>query len=514
MLRKLDYIASLGVNTIWLLPFYPSPGRDDGYDISDYRSISPEYGSIEDFSRLVEAAHSRGIRIIIELVVNHTSDEHPWFQRARRAPEGSIERDYYVWSDTTEKFADTRIIFVDSQTSNWSWDPVACAYYWHRFYAHQPDLNFRNPAVVDELLAIMRFWLEKGVDGFRLDAIPHLIERENTSSENLPETHQLLKQIRRVIDTEFPDAVLLAEANLWPDDAREYFGDGDECHMAFHFPLMPRLFMALAKSSSGPIRDIMEVTLSIPSQCQWAIFLRNHDELTLEMVSEEEREFLWDTFAADKRARLNLGIRRRLSPLLDQDRRRIELLHILLLSLPGSPVLYYGDEIGMGDNIALGDRDGVRTPMQWSADENAGFSTATPSALDLPVIVDPHFNYQAINVDQQDGDQHSLLNWIRERLCIRHHYPAFARGGMDFVEVDDHKVVAYVRSLGDQHILCVINLANQPLATSLILSDFEGFVPKELVGGQSFPAVAARPYTLTLQPYAYFWLLLEHRYTC
>ncbi len=506
--RKLDYISSLGINTIWLMPFYPSPRRDDGYDISNYKDVSPEYGSVEDFQTFVNAAHARKIRVVIELVVNHTSDEHPWFQRARRARAGSPERDYYVWSDTDDKFAETRIIFVDTEKSNWSWDPVAKAYYWHRFYSHQPDLNYRNPEVVEELLSIMNFWLDKGVDGFRLDAIPHLVEREHTDSENLPETHALLKHIRARLEERHPDVILLAEANLWQEEAREYFGDGDECHMAFHFPLMPRMFMALAKQNARPIKTILRQTRSIPDECQWAIFLRNHDELTLEMVSEAERNFLWETYAADKRARLNLGIRRRLSPLMDQDRRRIELLHMLLFSLPGSPVLYYGDEIGMGDNTDLGDRDGVRTPMQWSDDRNSGFSNAAPHKLALPVIDDPQFSYAAINVAAQDNDPHSLLNWIRQMLALRRRHRAFARGAMRFAKTDDDRVIAYLRTCGDEVILCAANLSSVSLAAKISLPKLAGYVPIELAGGTTFPVIGRDSYPLTFQPYAYFWLKL------
>ncbi len=506
---KLDYIASLGVNTIWLLPFYPSPRRDDGYDISDYRDVSPEYGSIADFQAFVDAAHARQIRVIIELVVNHTSDEHPWFQRARRAPVGSPERDYYVWSDTDDKFSETRIIFVDTEKSNWSWDPVAQAYYWHRFYSHQPDLNYRNPDVVNELLVTMNFWLAKGVDGFRLDAIPHLVEREHTDNENLPETHALLKHVRANLEAKHPEVILLAEANLWQEEAREYFGDGDECHMAFHFPLMPRMFMALAKQSAKPIKTILRQTSSIPDDCQWAIFLRNHDELTLEMVTESERNFLWETYAADKRARLNLGIRRRLSPLMDQDRRRIELLHMLLFSLPGSPVLYYGDEIGMGDNIDLGDRDGVRTPMQWSDHQNAGFSTASPHKLALPIISDPQFSYAAINVADQQGDPHSLLNWMKQMLRLRRRHEAVSRGSLRFVKTDNECVLSYLRAFGDDIVLCAANLSETPQAVRLALPGLEGYVPVELCGGASFPAVGRENYPLTFQPYAYFWFAMR-----
>ncbi|RAX37368.1 maltose alpha-D-glucosyltransferase [Rhizobium tropici] len=509
--QKLDYLASLGVNAIWLLPFYPSPQRDDGYDVLDYKSISPEFGSLADFKVFVDAAHARKMRVIIELVINHTSDQHPWFQRARHAPAGSPERDFYVWSDTDDKFADTRIIFVDSERSNWSWDPVAGAYFWHRFYSHQPDLNYHNPEVIEALLDIMRFWLDLGVDGFRLDAVPYLVERENTNNENLPETHELLKRIRKTLDASYPGVILLAEANQWPDEARDYFGEGDECHMAFHFPLMPRIFMAVATGDRQPIVTIVEQTHDIPEDCQWAIFLRNHDELTLEMVTEAERNFMWDTYASDERARLNLGIRRRLSPLMDQDRRRVELLQALLLSLPGSPVLYYGDEIGMGDNVELGDRNGVRTPMQWSGGRNGGFSNGDPETLALPPIDDARYGFRAINVEVQENDPHSLLNWIRRTLAIRSRHEAFARGHICFVDTDNAAVIAYVREYGGDHVLCVANLSKVPQAADLDLRQYADQRPRELFGGAPFPAIGKRPYMLTFQPYGYFWLRLERR---
>jgi len=507
--QKLDYLASLGVNAIWLLPFYPSPQRDDGYDVLDYKSISPEFGSLADFKVFVDAAHARKMRVIIELVINHTSDQHPWFQRARHAPAGSRERDFYVWSDTDDKFADTRIIFVDSERSNWSWDPVAGAYFWHRFYSHQPDLNYHNPEVIEALLDIMRFWLDLGVDGFRLDAVPYLVERENTNNENLPETHELLKRIRKTLDASYPGVILLAEANQWPDEARDYFGEGDECHMAFHFPLMPRIFMAVATGDRQPIVTIVEQTHDIPEDCQWAIFLRNHDELTLEMVTEAERNFMWDTYASDERARLNLGIRRRLSPLMDQDRRRVELLQALLLSLPGSPVLYYGDEIGMGDNVELGDRNGVRTPMQWSDSRNGGFSNGDPEILALPPIDDARYGFRAINVEVQENDPHSLLNWIRRTLAIRSMHEAFARGHIRFVDTDNAAVIAYVREYGGGHVLCVANLSKIPQAADLDLRQYADQRPRELFGGAAFPIIGKRPYMLTFQPYGYFWLHLE-----
>jgi maltose alpha-D-glucosyltransferase/alpha-amylase len=509
--QKLDYLAWLGVNTIWLLPFYPSPRRDDGYDILDYEDISPEFGTLDDFDAFVDAAHARGIRVIIELVVNHTSDQHPWFQRARRAAAGSPERDFYVWSGTDDKFAETRIIFVDSEKSNWTWDPIAQAYFWHRFYSHQPDLNYHNPKVVEALLKVMRFWLDMGVDGFRLDAIPHLMEREGTTNENLPETHALLKFIRKTIDANYPGVILLAEANQWPDEAREYFGEGDECHMAFHFPLMPRIFMAIAKADHRPIVSVIERTHEIPEGCQWAIFLRNHDELSLEMVTEADRDFLWDTYAADKRARLNLGIRRRLSPLMEQDRRRVELLHMLLLSLPGSPVLYYGDEIGMGDNLELGDRNGVRTPMQWSQDRSGGFSQAGGDKLALPVMDDAQYGFRAVNVKAQEDDAHSLLNWVRHILNIRRGHKAFARGSIRFLQTDNPAVIAYAREYRDECLLCVANLSKTAQAAHVDLTLRAGEVPRELFGRARFPRIGDVPYALTFPPYSYFWLQLERQ---
>ena len=419
LILKLDYIASLGVNTIWLLPFYPSPRRDDGYDIADYRDVHPEYGSIADVKAFIQEAHKREMRVVTELVINHTSDQHPWFQRARLARPRSAHRNFYVWSDSDKKYEQTRIIFIDSEKSNWTWDETANAFYWHRFYHHQPDLNFDNPQVVKEVLKVMRFWLDLGVDGLRLDAVPYLIERDGTNNENLPETHAVLRQIRAALDAHAPGRMLLAEANQWPEDAQQYFGDGDECHMSFHFPLMPRMYMAIAQEDRFPITDIMRQTPEIPASCQWAIFLRNHDELTLEMVTDSERDYLWNTYAADKRARINLGIRRRLAPLMDHDRRRIELMNGLLLSMPGTPVIYYGDEIGMGDNIHLGDRDGVRTPMQWSPDRNGGFSRANPADLVLPAVMDAISGFDAVNVERQSADQYSLLNWMRRMLAVR-----------------------------------------------------------------------------------------------
>ncbi len=501
--QKLDYIAALGVNAIWLLPFFPSPRRDDGYDIADYRNVSPDYGTLEDFRKFVAAAHEHNIRVIIELVINHTSDQHPWFQRARQSPAGSPERDFYVWSDTDLKFPETRIIFLDTEKSNWTFDPVAGAYYWHRFYSHQPDLNFDNPLVMKEIIDVMRFWLETGIDGFRLDAIPYLVEREGTNNENLPETHLILKQIRAALDATHSGVLLLAEANQWPEDTREYFGDGDECHMAFHFPLMPRMYMAIAKEDRFPITDIIRQTPEIPEICQWAIFLRNHDELTLEMVTDAERDYLWETYASDKRARINLGIRRRLAPLMERDRRRIELMNALLLSMPGTPIVYYGDEIGMGDNIYLGDRDGVRTPMQWSPDRNGGFSRADPARLVLPPVADPLYGFEALNVEAQVSDAHSLLNWTRRMLALRGRHGAFGRGSMRFLAPANRRILAYLREYGDEVILCVANLSRVPQAVELDLQQFEGRVPVELTGMSPFPPIGQLTYLLTLPPYGF-----------
>ena len=506
--EKLDHIASLGANTIWLLPFFPSPRRDDGYDIADYTNVSPDYGTLDEFRDFVEAAHQRGLRVVIELVINHTSDQHPWFQRARHSPPGSPERDFYVWSDTDQKFPETRIIFLDTEKSNWTWDPVAGAYYWHRFYSHQPDLNFDNPLVLEELLTVMRFWLETGIDGFRLDAIPYLVEREGTINENLSETHAILKKIRAALDSTHPGKMLLAEANQWPEDTREYFGDGDECHMAFHFPLMPRMYMAIAKEDRFPITDIMRQTPEIPDTCQWAIFLRNHDELTLEMVTDEERDYLWNIYAADQRARINLGIRRRLGPLMERDRRRVELMNALLLSMRGTPVIYYGDEIGMGDNIYLGDRDGVRTPMQWSPDRNGGFSKADPARLVLPPIMDPLYGYEAINVEAQSADAHSLLNWTRRMLALRNKHSAFGRGALRFLTPGNRKILAYLREHEEETILCVANLSRLPQAVELDLAEFTGRVPIELTGMSPFPPIGQLTYLLTLPPYGFFWFQL------
>jgi maltose alpha-D-glucosyltransferase/alpha-amylase len=508
LISKLDYIAELGVNTLWLLPFYPSPRLDDGYDIAEYTAVHPEYGTLDDAKQFIDEAHRRGIRVITELVINHTSDQHAWFQRARLAPPGSSERDFYVWSDNDQKYSGTRVIFVDSQRSNWTWDPAANAYYWHRFYAHQPDLNFDNPAVLDAVLGVMRFWLDLGVDGLRLDAVPYLVEREGTNNENLPETHEVLRRIRAEIDTHYPGRMLLAEANQWPEDTKEYFGNGDECHMAFHFPLMPRMYMALAREDRFPITDIMRQTPQIPETCQWAIFLRNHDELTLEMVTDSERDYLWQTYATDRRARLNLGIRRRLAPLLERDRRRIELMNCLLFSMPGAPVIYYGDELGMGDNIRLGDRDGVRTPMQWSPDRNGGFSRADPAALALPTIMDALYGYEIINAEAQTRDVHSLLHWMRRTLAIRRMHAAFGRGSLRFLYPKNRKVLAYLRELDGEVILCVANVSRTPQAVELDLSEFNGRVPVELNGGSLFPPIGQLTYLLTLSPYGFYWFIL------
>ena len=509
LIQKLDYIAELGVTTVWLLPFYPSPRRDDGYDIAEYRDVSTDYGTLDDARAFVDAAHARGIRVITELVINHTSDQHPWFQAARRAPAGSPERDFYVWSDNDQAYAGTRIIFLDTEKSNWTWDDEAKAYFWHRFYSHQPDLNFDNPAVLREVLSVMHFWLEAGIDGLRLDAVPYLIEREGTSNENLAETHAVLKKIRADLDAHYPGRMLLAEANMWPEDTQQYFGDnGDECQMAFHFPLMPRMYMAVAQEDRFPITDIMRQTPAIPDNCQWAIFLRNHDELTLEMVTDSERDYLWNTYAADRRARINLGIRRRLAPLMERDRRRIELMNAMLLTMPGTPVLYYGDEIGMGDNVHLGDRDGVRTPMQWSPDRNGGFSRADPAELALPAIMDPLYGFQAINVEAQERDRHSLLNWIKRMLAVRREHRAFGRGTQRFLRPVNRKILAYLREYEGDVILCVANLGRTAQAVELDLHDFEGRTPVELSGGAPFPAIGQLPYLLTLPPYGFLWFRL------
>jgi len=508
---RLDYIQDLGVNTIWLLPFYPSPGKDDGYDISNYHDVHPQYGTRADFRTFAAEAHRRGLRIITELVLNHTSDQHPWFKAARRAPAGSLKRNYYVWSDSPERYAGTRIIFTDTESSNWAWDPLARAYYWHRFFSHQPDLNFDNPHVERAVTRVMKFWLDQGVDGLRLDAIPYLVEREGTANENLRETHEVIRRIRRVIDQRYADRMLLAEANQWPEDVRDYFGEGDECHMAYHFPLMPRMYMALAQEDRYPITEIIDQTPDIPPSCHWAIFLRNHDELTLEMVTSQERDYMYSMYAADPRARLNLGIRRRLAPLLDNDVDRIKIMNAMLLSMPGSPIIYYGDEIGMGDNIYLGDRNGVRTPMQWSPDRNAGFSRADPQQLYLPPIMDPIYGFQAVNVEAQTRDRSSLLNWMKRMLQVRKSSQAFGRGSMRFIRPGNRKVLAYVRELaGEDTILCVVNLARSAQPVELNLAEFKGAVPIEMTGRTSFPPVGELPYLLTLPGHAFYWFRMSH----
>ncbi|MFT3694425.1 MAG: maltose alpha-D-glucosyltransferase [Kofleriaceae bacterium] len=508
LITRLDYLSDLGITAIWVLPFYPSPLRDGGYDIADYTSVHDNYGTRESFARLMEEAHRRGIRVITELVLNHTSSEHPWFQRARRAPAGSPERDFYVWSDTPNPYGDTRIIFKDYETSNWSWDPVAKQYYWHRFYSHQPDLNFDNPAVHTALFEVIDFWMAMGVDGMRLDAVPYLYEREGTSCENLPETHAFLKRLRAHIDGKFKNRMLLAEANQWPADAAQYFGDGDECHMNFHFPLMPRMFMALETEDSFPIINILKRTPKIPDSCQWATFLRNHDELTLEMVTDEDRDMMYAGYAAERAARINLGIRRRLAPLLGV-RRKIELMTSLLLSLPGTPVLYYGDEIGMGDNIYLGDRDGVRTPMQWSGDRNGGFSRANPQKLYLPTIIDPEYHYEAVNVEGQQGNNASLLWWMKRTLAKRKEHPVFGRGSLEFVGSDNARVIAFVREYQGEQVLVVANLSRFVQAVRLDLQALKGMTPLELFGKIRFPEITDQPYFMSLGAYDFFWLQLE-----
>jgi maltose alpha-D-glucosyltransferase/alpha-amylase len=501
---RLDYIASLGVDTLWLLPFYPSPRRDDGYDVADYFDVHPDYGTLEDLRAFLDAAHARGLRVLGDLVLNHTSDQHPWFQRARRAPHGSPEHEFYVWSDHDQRYPGTRIIFPDVEKSNWTFDTVAQRYYFHRFYSHQPDLNFDNPQVLEAVLQVLRFWLDLGLDGFRLDAVAYLVERDGTSNENLPETHAVLKRLRAEIDAHYPDRVLLAEANQWPEDMQEYFGADDECHMAFHFPLMPRMYMAIAQEDRFPVSDILRQTPRIPPRSQWAIFLRNHDELTLEMVTDAERDYLWNTYAADPRARINLGIRRRLAPLLQRDRRRIELMTALLLTLPGTPVLYYGDEIGMGDNIHLGDRDGVRTPMQWSVDRNGGFSRADAQRLVLPTIQDPLYGYHAVNVEAQERDPHSLLHWTRRLLAVRRRYGGlFGRGALRFLYPRNRKVLAYLREFEGATLLCLANLSRTLQAVELDLAEFEGRVPIDIQGGAALPPVGRAAYVVTLPAYGF-----------
>jgi len=513
LLSKLDYLQDLGVTCLWLLPFFPSPLRDDGYDIANYVDVNPSYGTLNDFKQVLDAAHQRGMQVMIELVINHTSDQHPWFKAARLAPPGSPDREMYVWSDTDRLYNGVRIIFTDTEKSNWTWDDTAKAFYWHRFFSHQPDLNFDNPRVMEEVLTAMRFWLDMGVDALRLDAIPYLIERDGTSCENVPETHVKIKQIRAVIDAEYDNRLVLAEANMWPADVRPYFGDGDECHMAFHFPLMPRIYMALRQEDRLPITDIMAQTPAIPDNCQWGLFLRNHDELTLEMVTDDERDYMYLAYSADPRMRINVGIRRRLAPLVDNNRRRIELLNSLLLSFPGTPIMYYGDEIGMGDNIYLGDRNGVRTPMQWNSDRNAGFSTAVPARLYFPVITDPIWGYQSINVEAQQSDQSSLLHWTRNMIALRKLFHVFGRGTQEFLNPENRKILAYIRQYEEdgnsETVLCVANLSRFSQPVSLDLTKFAGRIPVEMLGYVTFPTITAQPYPLTLAPYSFLWLELQ-----
>jgi maltose alpha-D-glucosyltransferase / alpha-amylase len=506
---KLDYIRDLGVTTLWVLPFYPSPLRDDGYDIADYKAVHPDYGTMRDFKRFLREAHDRDLEVITELVINHTSDQHPWFQRARRAPAGSTERDFYVWSDTTDRYRDARIIFQDTEISNWTWDPVANAYYWHRFFSHQPDLNFENPAVHGAVFDVLDFWLDLGVDGLRLDAVPYLYERDGTMCENLPETHGFLKQLRSQVDQRHSGRMLLAEANQWPEDAVAYFGDGDECHMAFHFPLMPRLFMALRQENRFPIVDILEQTPDIPESAAWAIFLRNHDELTLEMVTDEERDYMYRVYAEDPQARINVGIRRRLAPLLGNDRRELELMNGLLLSLPGTPVIYYGDEIGMGDNVYLGDRFGVRTPMQWSGERNAGFSEANPQRLYAPVITDPAYHYESVNVAIQRDNPNSLWWWMKRALALRRTLPELSRGAFEAVPSDNPKVLTFLRRLADRSVLVVANLSRHPQPVALELPEFAGYQPVELLGRTRFPSIGEGPYQMSTGPHDCYWFALE-----
>ncbi len=514
LISKLDYLQDLGVTCIWLLPFFPSPLRDDGYDIANYTDVNPSYGTLSDFKRFLDEAHQRNMQVMIELVINHTSDQHPWFKAARLAPPGSTEREMYVWSQTDQLYKNARIIFTDTEKSNWTWDEKAQAYYWHRFFSHQPDLNWDNPRVMDEILKAMRFWLDMGVDALRMDAIPYLVERDGTSCENLPETHRVIKAIRAAIDAEYGNRLILAEANQWPADVRPYFGDGDECHMAFHFPLMPRIYMALRQEDRLPITDIMAQTPPIPDSCQWGLFLRNHDELTLEMVTDDERDYMYFAYSADPRMRVNVGIRRRLAPLVDNNRRRIELLNSLLLSFPGTPILYYGDEIGMGDNIYLGDRNGVRTPMQWTSDRNAGFSKCDPARLYFPVVMDPIYGYQVVNVEAQQADQSSLLQWTRNMIALRKLFQVFGRGSLSILNPSNRKILAYLRELEQDYgaretVLCLANLSRFAQPVSLDLSAYEGMEPVEMLGYVPFPTVTADPYQLTLAPYSFLWLELQ-----
>ena len=508
LLQKLDYLQDLGVTTVWLLPFYPSPLKDDGYDISDYTSVNPDYGTLDDFREFLAQAHRHKLRVITELVINHTSDQHPWFQQARSSRDNP-RRDWYVWSATDDRYRGVRVIFKDTELSNWAWDPVSKSYYWHRFFSHQPDLNYDHPAVREEMWKVLKFWRDIGVDGFRVDAVPYLVEREGTSCENLPETHEVVKFLRRRLDENYSQNFLLAEANQWPRDVRPYFGDGDEFHMAFHFPLMPRMFMAVKLEDRKPLVDILEQTPEIPPACQWGIFLRNHDELTLEMVSDEERAYMYDVYALDKSTRLNHGIRRRLAPLMENDRRRLELMNGMLMSLPGSPILYYGDEIGMGDNIHLGDRNGVRTPMQWSADRNAGFSAADPERLYLPLISNPGYGYHIVNEEAQRHSDHSLLSWTKRLIRVRQSCRAFGRGQIELLRPPNHRVFAYIRELGNEKVLAVNNLSSAAQAVELDLTKFQGHIPIEMFGGNPFPRIGRLPYPLTLGPYDFYWFRLR-----
>ncbi|QHT68878.1 maltose alpha-D-glucosyltransferase [Rhodocytophaga rosea] len=510
LLSKLDYLEDLGVTAIWLLPFYPSPLRDDGYDIADYYNVNPSYGDINDFKTFLKEAHKRGLRVITELVINHTSDQHPWFQRARLAKPGSNYRDYYVWSDDSNKYKDVRIIFTDTERSNWTWDPVANAYYWHRFFSHQPDLNYDNPNVQKEIFKILEYWLNMGVDGFRLDAVPYLYEREGTNGENLPETHAYLKKLRAHLDKKYPGRLFLAEANMWPEDSASYFGNGDECHMNYHFPIMPRMFMSVRMEDRYPITDIIDQTPAIPETCQWAIFLRNHDELTLEMVTDEERDYMYKVYAKDPQARINLGIRHRLAPLLDNNRRKIELMNTLLFSLPGTPVIYYGDEIGMGDNYYLGDRDGVRTPMQWTVDRNAGFSAANPHQLYLPIIIDPEYKYESVNVETQQKNLSSLLWWMKRVIGMRKRFKAFGRGDIQFLTPANAKILTFTRTYEEEIILVVVNLSRFTQAVEIDLSAYKGYTPTEVFSQNKFPNIKEEPYLFTMGPHAYYWFLLKN----
>ena len=506
--EKLDYLQWLGIDCVWLLPFYPSPLRDGGYDIADFGGVHPDYGTTEDFRAFVEAAHERGIRVIADLVMNHTSSDHPWFQEARQGRDNP-KHDWYVWADDEERYADARIIFLDTETSNWTWDPACERYYWHRFFSHQPDLNYENPEVQEAMLDVLRFWLDLGLDGFRLDAVPYLYEEEGTSGENLPATHEFLKRVRAEVDSHYDDRVLLAEANQWPEDVVDYFGDGDECHMAFHFPVMPRMFMAVRREEARPILDILRNTPAIPDTCQWGLFLRNHDELTLEMVTDEERDYMYTEYAKEPRMRLNLGIRRRLAPLLDNSRDEIELLTAILFSLPGSPVLYYGDEIGMGDNVYLGDRDGVRTPMQWTGDRNGGFSRADFAQLFLPPLMDPVYGYQAVNVESQLRQPHSLLRWVQRFVGLRKAHPVFGLGSFEALVPENPRIFAHIRTYEEDVILCVHNLARSAQAVELDLRWYDGYVPEEMFGHSRFPPIGELPYLLTFAPRGFFWFKLR-----